>query len=714
MKQLKIATKIPTLIGIFVVLSISIVGGIAFFESKASLEKAANEKLEALGKAKYDMLLGYLGSVREDLMVTAANESVADAVLAFTKGFQNVAASGAAVTQLQSAYIEKNPHPAGSKHLLDAAADGSEYSSIHRRFHPWFRQLLEARGYYDIFLISREGDVVYSVYKEMDYATNLLAGEWQNTDLAAVYKSAIKDPAAGKISVTDFAPYPPSADAPAGFISTPIVSAGELQGVLVFQMPVDRINNVMRSAVGMGESGETYLVGRDLLMRSDSRFSEESTILKNKVDTETVRAALAGETGRKIVPDYRGIPVVSVYRPLDFEGVRWAIMAEIDEAEMQGPVVSMRNVMAVTAIALTLLMCLIGYVVARNVIRPIGQMTAMMGELAHGNLKVDVPGTGRADEIGEMAEAVSVFKSSMLRNEEMRAEQEQQRQQREERAKQIESLTAEFDQQVSLMLETVSGASTELESASQSMATIADQTLSQAGSVAAASEQASVNVQTVAAATEQLTASIGVIGQRVSESASIATEATEQAEQTSRAVVGLDEAAQKIGQVIQLIDDIAEQTNLLALNATIEAARAGEAGKGFAVVASEVKALAEQTGKATDEISSQIAQMQSETTRTVDAIHAIRSTIERVSDIGAEIAASVEEQNAATMEISSNVQQAAAGTQEVNENISTVNDGAQQTGTAATQVLGTARDVSQQSTNLSTTVQTFLTAVRAA
>jgi methyl-accepting chemotaxis protein len=239
-------------------------------------------------------------------------------------------------------------------------------------------------------------------------------------------------------------------------------------------------------------------------------------------------------------------------------------------------------------------------------------------------------------------------------------------------------------------------------------------TQSLSGTVAAASEQASANVQSVASATEEMTASVNEISRQVQESSRIASEAVKQAQETDARINKLSQAAGRIGDVVKLITAIAEQTNLLALNATIEAARAGEAGRGFAVVASEVKQLASQTAKATDEIGTQIAGMQAATQESVAAIKEISATIARVSEIAATIAAAVEEQGAATQEISRNVQQAAQGTAQVASNITDVNRGAAETGSASSQVLSSAQSLSSESNHLKLEVDKFLVTVRAA
>ena len=326
---------------------------------------------------------------------------------------------------------------------------------------------------------------------------------------------------------------------------------------------------------------------------------------------------------------------------------------------------------------------------------PIGQLKTVMEAFARNDLKADVPGLERRDELGEMARTVEVFKKNGLEVERMRAEQQaaELRTSQQRKADMIR-MADDFEGAVGEIIETVSSASTELEASASTLTSSAERAQQLATVVASASEEASTNVQSVASATEELSSSVNEISRQVQESARMASEAVEQARTTNDRVGELSKAAARIGDVVELINTIAGQTNLLALNATIEAARAGEAGRGFAVVASEVKALAEQTAKATGEIGQQITGIQAATQEFVGAIREISGTIERLSEISSTIAAAVEEQGAATQEISRNVQQAAQGTQQVSANITDVQRGASETGSASSQVLSAAQSLS--------------------
>ena len=352
--------------------------------------------------------------------------------------------------------------------------------------------------------------------------------------------------------------------------------------------------------------------------------------------------------------------------------------------------------------------------IGRGLSRPVVAMTDRMTRLAGGDRSVDIPGLDRADEIGGMAKALQVFKDSLIESDRLAEAQRADHAAQRGRGERIDRLTQEFDRLVLQALGRVSAAATQLQATAQTMSATAEQTTRQADAVANASHEATGNVETVAAATEELTASIAEIGRQVAESTRIAGQAVTTAERTDGTVRGLVDAAQRIGEVVQLITDIASQTNLLALNATIEAARAGEAGKGFAVVASEVKNLASQTAKATEEIGSQIAGIQEISRQAAGAIAEIGRVIAEISHISTTIAAAVEEQGAATKEISRNVQQAARGTQQVSGNIAGVSQAAASTGDASREVLTAADGLNHEATDLRGFVSRFLAEMRAA
>ena len=356
----------------------------------------------------------------------------------------------------------------------------------------------------------------------------------------------------------------------------------------------------------------------------------------------------------------------------------------------------------------------VSVLMVRDVSHGIASIVKPMQALSEGDLTAVVPHQGETTEIGAMADTLQVFKQALIAKKAADEAAARDAETKIERGRRVDGVTRDFEAMIGEIVDTVSSASSQLESSADSLSNTAQRSKELATAVSMASEEASANVQSVASSTEEMASSITEISRQVQESARMAGDAVGQARSTTDRVSELSKAATRIGDVVELINTIAGQTNLLALNATIEAARAGEAGRGFAVVASEVKALAEQTAKATGEIGQQITGIQAATQESVNAIKEISGTIEKLSEISSTIAAAVEEQGAATQEISRNVQRAAQGTHEVSSNIAHVERGATETGTASAQVLSAAKSLSGNSARLRAEVKKFLGSVRAA
>ncbi len=474
---MKISIKLTLAFFFIAFLPILIVGYMSYRTGKHSLEVEAFNKLTAVREMKASQIEDYFGQIHDQILTLSNDPTVKSAMVAFKSGFNNIEkeykAQGGDIAQshvrvknyvdneymvrltpnlleneeavselsehtstliLQDLYISSNPHDVGAKHEMYDADDGTSYSASHREFHPFFKDFLEKFGYYDIFLVDNEsGHIVYSVFKEMDYATSLKNGHYKNTNIASAFKESAAAGNPDFVELEDFKPYHPSYNAPASFISSPIYVDGKLEGVLIFQMPIAKINGIMTNhnsweEVGLGKSGETYIVGEDYLLRNQSRFLIEdrdnyfkmiadlgvdssvidrimnfnSAIGLQAVHTEGTEAALRGETGTRIFDDYRGVSVLSSYKPLKLEGMHWVIMSELDEEEAFTEVDSLRDGILYTLIGLALLVMIAALVIARQITRPLKKLTTGARDLARGNMDADVS-IRRSDEIGILA-----------------------------------------------------------------------------------------------------------------------------------------------------------------------------------------------------------------------------------------------------------------------------------------------------------------------
>ena len=605
---------------------------------------------------------------------------------------------------LQHAYISANSNPLGNKHLLDAGSDGTWYDALHGKYHPSIRGFLDRFGYYDIFLVDVEsGNIVYSVFKELDYATSLKTGPFSTTNFARAFQQAAALPNSDEAVLVDFECYWPSYEAPASFIASPIFEGDQKIGVLIFQMPVDRINELMARDAGIGETGETLLVGHDFKQRCNSARDPEKYSLigafrgeqKQVIETESVRKAIQGESGVMTTKNYLGETVVSAYAPVSLLGLNWAVISEVtaDEAftavaEITGVTrASQRSTMLFGAIAT--LIAAIGVIAValrttKYLIQPIDATVETLRDIAEGEGDL----TRRLDEnqIGELGDLATNFNRFAVR-------------------------IHDIVKQIAGNATTLSQASSSLSESASNLSAGATQSKSQSATVSSAAEELSINMQNMARSTEEMSNGIGTVATAVEEmkttiseiaenaeqSAEVASQAASAAEVSNAKVGDMGSAANEIGKVIEVIQDIAEQTNLLALNATIEAARAGEAGKGFAVVATEVKELAKQTATATDDIRRRIEVMQQSTGQAVDSIEQISEVIGRVNELSRMIASAVEEQRITTEQIAGHVgstadlaqtvargvSESADASREITENISHVDGVLQETANGA-------------------------------
>ena len=621
---------------------------------------------------------------------------------------------------LQYVYTVKNPAIVGSKNLENDVIDiadnpnldeafrmgmsATSYCQTHSKYHPIFDGLRNRFGHYDIFLVNNEGTLVYSVFKELDFNGNLKYGPQKDTGLGQAYALAM-DPnntAQGglddHVRITDFAPYPISYDAPASFLSCPVYSdVGEKIGALIYQLPLDRIDAVMTSSgkqieIGLGESGESYLVGRDLVQRTNSRFIEDLQMGKEKrsvlsadgkelsetsvgvlkISTTGAKRIFArdgNQTGADIYPDYRGIPVLGYYSPLDIQGLEYGVLSEIDAAEAFAP--ARRQAKAsfvIVALALSAFV-FVSIRIAKQITNPLAALADTARRISEGDREARAPVLTR-DEIGTLAEQ---FNSMMDVRVKLLADAEELNEQLQRQIQEMlvvvsdasdgdltvratvdEGSLSNLADAANLMFENVSEVLLQVKEVTTRVASSATEIQASSEQLSLGAEQQTDEIINTTSAVQEMAANI----ESVSENATAASEAAKRAQNTANegekairdVVAGMDsirqsvqalakkikrlgERSMEISTIVNTIGDISEQTDILALNAAIEAARAGEHGLGFTVVAEEVRKLAERTSTATKEIGALITGIQNETNEVVTSMETQTEQVEHESSI---------------------------------------------------------------------------------
>ena len=684
--------------------------------SKAFMEHEVVE-LESIMKSRGTALESYFDTIDSQLVNLAASPSTQEAAQAFQVSFQTLteelgadANAASRVRQyyesefrprledaggtwrgaqamlpslddavlLQAMYIADNANPVGSKHRLDVAPGVATYNAVHARFHPVFRQFLESFGFYDIFICDLDGNVVYTVFKEADYATNLKQGPYASSGLGRAFNAAV-NATVGSVWTEDFAPYAASYDAPAAFLATPIEANGKRAGVLIFQAPVDRISAIMAETTGLGETGEVYLVGKDGMMRSNARLSETPTLLAQKVETEATKGAIAGQAGHLQTLSRRGDPAIAAFAPLDLPGLNWGIVAERDLSEATEAVGTLIRQTVIAGAMVSLVAAAIGLVLSLSISRPMRRMVDRIGTIVKTNDLTDRIQDRRADELGDLARSFNGL---------------------------LEKLH-QIIVEVAGSTEGVAAASTQIAASAEEMAAGMQRQSSQVAQISSAVEEMSASVNEVARKSNETATESRNSGDAAAEGGQIVRQTIEGMNAINDAVASsaqsvqeLGKRGEQIGEIITVINDIADQTNLLALNAAIEAARAGEHGRGFAVVADEVRKLADRTTKATEEIAQSIKAIQQETSDAVHRMEAgtshVKQGVERATRAGEsldqivhsarqvagmvnEIAAAAEEQSQASTEISRSIE-------EINAVASETSRGASESARAAAQL----------------------------
>lgn len=484
---MKINIKLGIAFFFIAFLSISIIGVMAYFKGKASLEKESFNRLTAVREMKSVEIEDYFNDINNQIVTFSEDHMIIEALWEFKRGFdtlttevqlsdsqivkmeddltdyynnvflsklnQNLEIDGTIEEHLpkdlnsqilQSQYIINNPNEVGSKHYLDKAGSGTYYDKAHEIYHPLIRNYCEKFGYYDIFLVDDEtGHVLYTVYKEVDLGISLIEGPYKHSNISKAFTAARDSEDEEFVKLVDFEPYHPSYNNHASFIASPIFHEGEKFGVLIFQMPIDRINEIMTNRhewkdVGLGNSGETYIVSSDYTLRNQSRFFIEdqenylkmleelgtnpstlqkiknfkSTIGLQEAKTEGTEAALSGVTDTRIFKDYRGVEVLSSFKPLEILDMHWAIMSEIDKDEAFAHVYDLRRNIIIIVLGLLIAIVFISFFISKKITKPIKTLTVKAQELAAGNLDVDIPHLGE-DEIGVLSDSFSNMQHSI-------------------------------------------------------------------------------------------------------------------------------------------------------------------------------------------------------------------------------------------------------------------------------------------------------------
>ncbi len=538
----------------------------------------------------------------------------------------------------QYQYIKNNPGQLGSKHDMDSASFESQYNDLHAYVHPVIKNYLDKFGYYDIFLVDSEtGDIVYSVFKELDFATSLKDGPYSNTNFARAFNMANSSTDPSSIHIVDFEQYYPSYEAPASFISSPIFDNGERIGVLLFQMPIDRLNEVMTEVAGLGSTGESYLVGSDHLVRSDTRAIGENSDnnplsvvnsfrhrSESKLSSKQITSAINGETGRLQSRNYRGDDVFSTYSAVELVsgGLNWGLVVEKSKSEAMKASTHIQVVLIVVLLSSVIGIVIFAIVTAKGISAPIIKTVDISTSIADGDLDQEINLKG-AEEITKLGTALNRMLNSLIKNK-----------------KDTESRV----NNLSTILKTVDSTANSVHSAA---VTISDQ----ANSLAQTSTEQAASLEEITSTMTEIGSQSKGNAEKASLANSLASETQDSADTGKSQMTAMVDAmgninlsSKEISKVVKVIDDIAFQTNLLALNAAVEAARAGNYGKGFAVVADEVRNLAQRSAKAAQETTKLIEDSLSKVdhgatlaTKTSQALEDIVNNIKKVTALIGEI-----------------------------------------------------------------------------
>ena len=570
LKNISIAKKLPALFALLTTISVVSVGMLSYMEMANSMEKDVLTKVQATEGSLNNSFANEFGRINADLEVMAQSNVTQDALVRLGAGFENIAKGGDNPRGfLQRSYISQSPFPEGGRHNLESVDDGSYYSKFHPKYHGWFRNIMLEYGYHDIFLVSASGDVVYSVYKESDFADNVNSAKLRNTGLA---QAVLKAQETGEKSMTDFEPYAPSSNILAAFSGVPIQDQYEnIIGTLVVQITPEPFLNILNTDDGYTFDKQVFVLGND----QQTRFSvgvdpkSDETAADFFVGTEIGRAAASGERGVTMFEHpTTGEEWITSFGTVTQHGVDLAIVWQARSSEVMSALSKLRNQVLLVGVITLIVVTVIGFFIARSISTPLQELqVGLLRFVQTGDLTIRV-GTDAKDEVGQSTRAVD----------------------------EIMEMTQRAMSQIKSSNDTSVEAAEKMRSAAQVM---------------------SANAETQSSSVEELSSSVEETESQVRSNAESAREANDLVVGTSRIVEdgkekinrmvesmdNIKSSCADIAKIIKVIDEIAFQTNLLALNAAVEAARAGQHGRGFAVVAAEVRNLAGRSAKAAQETS---------------------------------------------------------------------------------------------------------------